>query len=119
MLTLTLSFQILASEPNNPTNKTTKGTREYMAPEIFSDERYYGHTVDLFAAGVLLFGMVLGNMPFFTATTNDPYFKAIAANRKDLFWRSHLAKLDSSVKISESLVDLLSLMLGYFPLERA
>lgn len=89
-----------------------------MAPEIFMGKPYYGHCVDLFAAGVLLFGMVIGNMPFFKAKPDDPYYKAIAANRKDLFWKAHLAKLDSSFSLSENLVDLISLMLGYFHLER-
>ena len=39
------------------------GTPYYMAPEIHTG-RYEGTKVDIFAAGVILFAMVVGRMPF-------------------------------------------------------
>lgn len=100
------------------TNETMKGSGEYMAPEIILGQDYNGPTVDLFAVGVVLFGMIFGTMPFFKAVSSDAYYKALAANRPDLFWKIHLSKMESDFKPSESLLELLTMMLSYFPLER-
>jgi serine/threonine protein kinase len=40
------------------------GTRNYMAPEVIEKRPYRGTSVDIFAAGVILFTMVTGTMPF-------------------------------------------------------
>lgn len=40
------------------------GTRNYMAPEVLEKRPYRGTCVDIFAAGVILFIMVTGTMPF-------------------------------------------------------
>lgn len=102
------------------TNTTFKGSGEYMAPEIYSEQGYHGHVVDLFAAGVLLFIMVTGNPPFIKATANDDLYKPIVANRIDLFWKIHLKKMSKqNIKLSSSLIELLSFLLAYDPIERA
>ncbi|KAF1762885.1 hypothetical protein GCK72_011149 [Caenorhabditis remanei] len=46
-------------------NKTSTfcGSMEYMAPEMIT-EKEYGHAVDLWALGVLLFDLVTGSPPF-------------------------------------------------------
>ena len=60
-----------------------------MAPEIHLAQPYEGKDIDIFAAGIILFIMVTGNPPFTTATPDDPYYRALAANKVDLFWNTH------------------------------
>ena len=71
------------------TNSTKIGTPGYMAPEIMSGKPYQGEVVDLFALGVILFITYAGVPPFTQANISDPFYKMIAANRSDLFWKAH------------------------------
>ena len=41
-----------------------KGTKAYMAPEIYGKNRYKGEPVDIFALGVILFMMISNKSPF-------------------------------------------------------
>ena len=65
------------------------GTFQYLAPEQHLNLPYQGRSVDLFAAGTLLFNMVTCKPPFNTATSNDSLYRCIANNRADIFWRTH------------------------------
>ena len=42
---------------------TRVGTERYMPPEMLEKNAYVGICSDLFAAGIILYVMVLGNMP--------------------------------------------------------
>lgn len=71
-------------------NLNTKlGTLNYMAPEIHLKMPYQGASVDIFAAAIILFIMVAQHPPFTTAQPQDPFYKCIAANRSDVFWKIH------------------------------
>lgn len=44
--------------------KTSCGSSDYAAPELFTSSLYYGPPVDVWAMGVILFSMVAGEFPF-------------------------------------------------------
>ena len=50
------------------------GTAGYMAPEIHLDEPYNGKSVDLFAAGIILFTFLTKRVPFMRAHPSDPHY---------------------------------------------
>ena len=52
--------------------KTQLGTPGYQAPELLYGFDYNGKMVDTFAAGVVLFMMVVGRPPFEDARNEDP-----------------------------------------------
>ena len=57
--------------------RTRLGTEGYMAPEIHMRLPYQGDKVDIFAAGIMLFIMVVGTPPFLQARPTDPFYKLI------------------------------------------
>lgn len=100
-------------------NETRRGTDSYMAPEIHMGKQYSGQTVDLFAAGIVLFIMVAQHPPFAMATPKDPHYKTISANRSDLFWKLHSRNKPGGLDFfSESFRDLITMMLEFDPTHR-
>jgi len=47
--------------------RTTLGTENYYAPELWELKPYKGHLVDIFTLGAILFGMYSGHPPFWTS----------------------------------------------------
>jgi len=70
---------------------TECGTKAYMAPEILSKNKYIGEKSDCWSIGVVLFIMLSGNPPFQIADTSDWWFKQLALNRPERFWKAHLS----------------------------
>eukprot|EP00741_Cyanophora_paradoxa_P021449 tig00021352_g20706.t1 len=50
--------------------QTMAGTNMYMAPEIFSGKQYQGEPVDVWALGVILYVMLVGQYPFGNPSMN-------------------------------------------------
>jgi len=91
---------------------TKLGTQNYMAPEIHLRQPYIGREVDLFASAIILFIMVAGHPPFTTAEQGDPFYKCIANNRSDIFWRTHAKNKPAGANfMSPELKDLINCML--------
>jgi len=66
---------------------TQAGTKTFQAPEIIMG-RQYDKGVDVFAIGVMLFLMLTGGEPpFRSASSEDKWFKCIAAEKPEKFWK--------------------------------
>lgn len=93
---------------------TYLGTPSYMAPEILGNQKYQGHVVDLFAAGVILFTIHAGHPPFNSALQKDSHYKLLAMNRADLFWKTHERNKTPGF-FSDNFKDLITNMLQVMP----
>jgi serine/threonine protein kinase len=63
------------------------GTRRYQAPELIEGKRYSYEEADIFSMGVILFMMVVGQMPFQTvACQEDPIYSALCQKDPATFW---------------------------------
>jgi serine/threonine protein kinase len=49
------------------------GTPAYIAPEILRNEGFQGYAADVWSAGIVLYAMVQGRVPFFTKEVQDLY----------------------------------------------
>ena len=58
-----------------------------MAPEIHQNKPYIGTSVDIFAAGHILFMCRNWGPAFDKAVPNDKYYQYIGGNKPDLFWK--------------------------------
>merc|ERR1712051_457127 len=100
-------------------NTSTIGTPGYMAPEILARQPYQGQVVDLFALGVILFILYSGHPPFSMANEEDNYYKLLATNRSDLFWKAHSnPQRKPEGFYSEEFKDLITCMLQFHPHQR-
>jgi serine/threonine protein kinase len=97
--------------------KTILGTTAYMAPELIQKQPYQGHSVDLFALGIILFILHSGHPPFNQAHIQDPHYKLLSTNRADLFWKQHQNNKVPGF-FSEEFKDLITNMLQYNPNSR-
>lgn len=87
---------------------TKLGTLNYMAPEIHLKQPYQGTSIDLFAGAIILFIMVAQHPPFTTAEPKDPFYRCLAANRADIFWKTHCqSKPEGNEFFSEDLKDII------------
>ena len=76
------------------------GTPAYIAPEIIRDKGYQGFKADLWSAGVVLFAMLYGTVPF------------KANNMKDLHQQILEARYNLKDEISEPAKDLIRALLN-------
>ncbi|CAD8193389.1 unnamed protein product [Paramecium pentaurelia] len=92
------------------------GSPEYNPPELYNigKQKFYNpEQADIFAAGVILFTMVIRSAPFKTSKSTDPYY-SLLKNNKQSFWKIFSEIADSSAQFK----DLIEKMLDENPLKR-
>lgn len=77
-----------------------------MSPEIEANEKFDGEDADVFAAGVVLFIMATGFLPFKSTKPEDIYYRTLHSN-PTRFWNTY-----SSRKLSYEFKDLIMRMLN-------
>lgn len=73
----------------------------------------------MFACAIILFIMVAQHPPFNTAQPTDPFYRCLASNRGDVFWRTHCKnKPEGDNFFSADFKNLIEYMLKVEPGER-
>ena len=99
-------------------NETQVGTPDYMAPEVLLGEKYSGQNADVFGAGLILFMMHAQSKAFLKAEQADPYYKNMASNRPDKFWKEHIKSKGDESYFTEEFMDLVNGLFAYNPYHR-
>jgi serine/threonine protein kinase len=84
------------------------GTPAYIAPEILRDKGYEGFKVDVWSAGVCLYAMLIGTVPFKAASMHELH--NLIVNGK--------YEIKPEEKLSESVLNLIASLLEVDPKKR-
>ena len=99
------------------------GTPAYIAPEILKDQGYSGFKVDMWSAGVCLYAMLIGSVPF-KAQTMSQLQSLILNGKYDFKFQTHANSnkpnnpLAASSLLSEGVQDLIAKLLTVDPNKR-
>ena len=97
------------------------GTSGYLSPEILQNRPYSGKSADIFAAGVILFMMLVGHCPFVKADPNDTYYSPLYHGKTEDFWNTHetiAKKVFGKCSLTTESKELLVVMLSPKPKSR-
>ncbi len=86
----------------NGTLKTSCGSADYAAPELFTSSVYYGPPVDVWAMGVMLYSMVAGEFPFddIQATLDGEYSWPLTPSKQLENMVSDLFELNPDLRLT-------------------
>lgn len=90
-----------------------KGTKTYMAPEIWENVVYDGRNADVFSCAVIIFIIVHGIFPFKEATKVDNYYKLHVQGEIETYWERVCGQ-----NLSSDFKDLMTKMFSPNPKDR-
>jgi serine/threonine protein kinase len=125
-------FGLAGIVPDTPDKilKTAVGTMAYMAPELLeirennTGGKYQGEPVDIFSAGVILFTLIRGIMPFEKASEADSagnwqkIKKGADLGTFDPFWERHKMQSPDEKGLTDTFMRLMEGMLHPDPNQR-
>ena len=88
----------LSTYRQNNLLQSYKGTVGYMPPEIVEGKQYSGQKCDIFSAGVILFIIVTGLLPFKQAHKHDYHYKSLSTKCYEKYWN----KIDANSELNLS-----------------
>lgn len=100
------------------TSRAYKGTRSYMAPEIYERRGYSTEAADVFSAGVVLFVMCTWFTPFLKAHKSDQYYSKVIEDKWDELWEQYYEMDNFITPFSPGFKDLISKLLTPNPRKR-
>lgn len=94
---------------------TRVGTERYMPPEMLEKNAYIGVCADLFAAGIILYVLVLGNMPTQKKAESEDYlYQYIKKKKYEQYWTVIAEQYGLELSsISEDFFHLVTTMIKY------
>ncbi|KAI7836324.1 hypothetical protein COHA_009784, partial [Chlorella ohadii] len=100
------------SSVTDSTPKTTVGTPAYIAPEVFSGDKYEGEPADVWSCGVALYTMLVGAYPF-----QDPDHPSSAPRMVQRIIRGQYS-IPPEISLSPACLDMLGRMFVRDPAQR-
>ena len=91
------------------------GTTSYLAPEVFTNDKFRTKPLDIFALGIVLFTIYTRCPPFDKATSDDYNYKLFVA-KNEKYWNIYGKRLRR--KFSSEFKTLINDMLSYDPKKR-
>jgi len=85
------------------------GTESYMAPEMLYERKYFADKSDIYSLGVILFSMLVGNLPFMKAARYDSTYASFAFKREagiKKFWEN----VNKTIELPFDAIDLMNKM---------
>ncbi|KAK6625299.1 hypothetical protein RUM43_005593 [Polyplax serrata] len=71
---------------------TSCGSPNYAAPELIRGEKYFGHEIDIWSLGVLLYALLCGCLPFEDESIQKLYEKILSGCYEEKWWLSSESK---------------------------
>jgi serine/threonine protein kinase len=112
------SFSMFGSEGSQESCLRTEvlGTAGYQPPEmLFSRSGYHPTHHDFFAAGVVLFALVVGAFPFEEATRSNPLYRFYILGNFQSYWQVFQKNMDG---VSPQFKDFIENILAFDPRRR-
>ena len=69
------------------------GSPEYAAPELFDEFKPYGTGVDVWSLGIMMYGMVLGTLPFSLLEDSKVSYRQVMGDIKRGLTNKHREKM--------------------------
>lgn len=94
------------------------GTMCYMAPEVIKQADHNTISADVYSAGVFLFAMVTGIIPFLKATKSDNWYSKVISGDWEELWEFFINNKGCPRDLSDELKDLVEKLLHHDPSKR-
>jgi len=97
---------------------TSRGTKNYRAPEIRAQNCEDPQAADIYSAGIILFCLKTGSFPF-VEHSKEGILETMLKNEDPAFWKTYLDTHNTTIYFTKEFKSLFKSMVKYDPIERA